>query len=416
MTTQRQKTVCPHCGAENSSGRRLCFQCQQEMAVKPEPQAPVAKRRLQPATAPGQVITAEQVRATKAARIDAPTAPPRDQARLAVILGATLGQRAQLYHQLHSLLRAGVPLTLSLNYLGDNVAPHLRGLVREMVEAVQRGGRFSEVMARYPTLFPNWEVALVRAHEKAGTLPEAMSEIAEQLDLEADMRRRTNAATLHLKATFLVFILVFFIVGGVGGVTGLSDVLTALGGAFAKFVIAVAAIIGAWQGWKALSLFRGGARFVQFIITRTPMIGPIMRNIQRLRFARVLGALWDAGVSPTEALETAAAATANDDLVFRTHDQMVHLQSGGTIGDAVEALRIFPQEAIYLLKSGEVSGTVGASLANVAQYIALELDAQVKTLPARLQLLFYAVIVPFIAYFIIRFYVGYFDNAMSAGE
>ena len=123
--------ACPHCGAGNSLKRRLCFSCQQELHGEP---APAVKRRtLTPrATVPQRQLaeTPAETPTTPPSTTRAPATPSRAKARsepditppaaASPLIGATLGQRAQMYRQFYSLQKSGIPLVLSLSYLEKN--------------------------------------------------------------------------------------------------------------------------------------------------------------------------------------------------------------------------------------------------------------------------------------------------------
>ena len=83
------------------------------------------------------------------------------------LFGATVRQRVQFFRQLHSMLKAGIPLTQSLHYLEANVSRIFRPVAHDIAENVSQGLPFSAVMTRYTNLFPEWEVNIVRAGNSA---------------------------------------------------------------------------------------------------------------------------------------------------------------------------------------------------------------------------------------------------------
>jgi type IV pilus assembly protein PilC len=322
------------------------------------------------------------------------------------IIGVSLRQRAQFYRQLYSTLHAGVPVGLALTTIAQNSAISLRSRIRKLAEHVEKGKLLSEGMAGYPNLFPEWEVSVVYAAEKSGTLPNAMHDIADALEMEWDLRARTRASTFHLKATAFVLILVLLILAAVH--SGTSDqVFAQVGQAAIRFVFVLIGIGLLIYGWRIIGRFRPMAAAVAAMVPRTPMIGPIWRDMARIRFLRVLATLWAAGVSPIESLEVAARTTGNQHLMNQVRDLSKGLSQGtSSLSSIIAATRFLSPEAVSMLQVGETTGGVAEALEKTAEYYYFELSAQVKTLPHKIQLLMYAVLVPVVFYVMYKFYVA----------
>ena len=412
---------CPHCGTQNSANKRVCYHCQQQLKAE-EPA--VQRRALRPKSLPAiqvpQRALQQTTQAGEAAKVAVPAAKPAEKpARRAPSFstGASLRQRVQFYRQMHGLLRSGIPLGLSLNYVENSIARHLRPVMRAMAEEVQKGNRFSEQMQQFPSLFPEWECSVVKAAELSGTLPHAMDSIASTLELEMDLRQRVSSHTLHLKATAVVFILVLMVVTGVGGAAGGTGNIMAVFNFLIASILRTAGIVFAVligiRLWHIYARTRKGGNIAYAISSRVPIVGPLMKNMMRLRFIRVLEALWQAGVGPLEALETAAHASGSRYVMNKVGENKAKLGEGGTLSDVLEATRILPQEGMYLVRAGENSGTIPEALAKVAEYLELDIKSQVKTLPMKIQLIFYAVIVPAVLALLIWFYTGYFNTILN---
>jgi len=393
--------VCPHCGTENSARKQRCYACEKSLAAAPAKRVP--KKAATPAPAPARTPAPDRLARVKSI------------ARGPGIIGVTLRQRVQMCRQLEHLLKAGISVGQSLVYLQDNTARYLRPMLTDMAETVQHGGQIYLAMERYHTVFADWEVSVVRAAEKGGNLPEAMAGIAETLEMEMEMRYQVGVKLLPLQATFVVFILVILIVlmlphaqqGNVG------SVFTTVGYAFLRFLEIVTAIILLRFAWRFYTRSRRGARVGQAIVTRMPLIGPILHLQMLYRFVQVLGALWKAGVAPMESLESAARASNNRLMIHRVGDQMKRLGAGATLSEIIAATQVFPQEIIYMIRSGETSGAVAETLERVAQYLRMELDAQLKSLPVRAQLVMYVLIGVPIIIFIFWFWTGYFNSMLG---
>ena len=89
---------------------------------------------------------------------------------------------ADLFFQLGTLLKAGVPLIQALEQiaLGLDNGP-LQGVVRNLSAQVQSGASLSEAFAQFPKAFPPVVIALVQVADKTGTLPQVCAELRSYL-------------------------------------------------------------------------------------------------------------------------------------------------------------------------------------------------------------------------------------------
>jgi len=74
---------------------------------------------------------------------------------------------------LAQVTRAGISLLEGLKDLVDQVEnPRFRSIIGAVVEAIQSGTQFADSLAAYPKTFDHTFVALVRAGEQSGNIPE----------------------------------------------------------------------------------------------------------------------------------------------------------------------------------------------------------------------------------------------------
>ena len=311
------------------------------------------------------------------------------------LLGVSLRQRALCYRQLHSLLRAGIPLAIALQHTAEASAFPLRKMVQRLSEHVMQGGRLSEQLAAFPQTFPEWEVSVMRAAELSGSLPEATAEIASTLEMEYEFRTRITAVTLPARATALVAMLVGLILGSLGGAAG-EDVFARLGHAVLVFACLMLGLFGAKYLWRVFAQSRKGAAFLSALLPALPLIGPIQSGMARIRFVRTLASLWKAGVPPLETLETAAATSGNPHFMRQMAGAPRQMSDGAAFSNVLSKTDFLPEETLYMLRTGETSGTVAESLETVAEYFTIELEAKIHTLPGKLLLIYYLIIVPIV--------------------
>src|SRR3989338_4914184 len=82
-----------------------------------------------------------------------------------------LKEKAYFFHLLSVMLVAGIPMLKSLHILADKT-PHerFRRVISTMAHQVEGGQYFSEAMAKFPTVFNEAEVGVVKSGEAIGRL------------------------------------------------------------------------------------------------------------------------------------------------------------------------------------------------------------------------------------------------------
>ena len=295
------------------------------------------------------------------------------------------------------LLSAGVPLDRSLTVSAQlTESPALRQALQEVLRAVKGGKSLSAALERYPKLFPNFYVSLIRAGEASGNLGRVFTQLADYQESVNELRSNLVSAMIYpallfvVGAASVVFLLEFVVpkFAGVFEQSGAAlplptQVLLFVSSALEKTwwlgVIAVPLLFFAAQRYLATE--RGGARFDYFIL-RVPRLGSVIEQIQVSRFSRSLGTLLEGGVPMIRSLEIARQVVGNRKL----SDAVKHVQQGVKQGEGVvrplEQTGAFPALAIHLLGVGEETGRLDAMLLQVANVYERQTRTAIKNLVA----------------------------------
>lgn len=142
-------------------------------------------------------------------------APPKAVGGLRRLSAQTL---AVLYGQLSDLLHSGVPLLRSLDVLRkQSTRPALTNVLAEVHHDVEQGSSLGEAMQRFPRIFGEMEISMVRAGSEGGFLEEALARVAEFTETQDDIKKRTVGALaypafLAVVGTIVVVVLMVFFV------------------------------------------------------------------------------------------------------------------------------------------------------------------------------------------------------------
>lgn len=99
-------------------------------------------------------------------------------------------QRILFAKRLALYLKAGIPLLESLALMrSDAHSFSQKTLIDSLARDVRNGLPLSHTLMKYPRVYPEWHVRLLAVGEQTGTLPSALSYLAELLSRQSGLRR-----------------------------------------------------------------------------------------------------------------------------------------------------------------------------------------------------------------------------------
>ena len=107
------------------------------------------------------------------------------------------GDLAEFTRALAALLPAGLPLARALSVARDIAPSSLRAPLADVQARVERGSTFADALAAHPSAFPASYVGLVRAGERAGSLAESISRLADAIESQQEFRAKLLTAAIY---------------------------------------------------------------------------------------------------------------------------------------------------------------------------------------------------------------------------
>lgn len=356
-------------------------------------------------------------------------APPQDRTDfqkkvIAPMLGATsLPMLIQFFRQSATMIGSGIGVAETMRAMSTRSgSPQLRTAANDFAHRVTlEGSNLHERMAEYPELFNPLIIALTRAGETGGFLPQAFNQISEWLEREHDLRVMIKRSTFWNKLTlgFLLLMvpIVNLIIGQITKKMGPGAGIT-LWSPFMEpvFWIVTGILVGGWIFFKRY-LYRNEAiqyRWDQFMVT-VPYIGRTNRSFIVSRLGRTFGFLYRAGLSPEASLEVAAATSGNAYIAHTLLGALPPLRAGRGLTDSFASTGVFEPNVLDMLYTGEQSGNVDAMLEKMATYYEQEAETRAK---AQAQVLALAIMVGtgiMVGVTVVSFYSNYFSGMFGAG-
>jgi type IV pilus assembly protein PilC len=271
---------------------------------------------------------------------------------------------------------------------------------------VEQGSTLSRAMAKYPRVFNNLFIGLVRAGEIGGVLEESLQRLAGFLEKDLELRRKVKAAmtypiivmtvavaiVLGLVTFILPKFLALFIELGMKAedmpsmtrfLMGFSNFLTS-GFPMRQVYFAIALVVFI-IAWKSFTRTKFGKRFYDIVKLKMPVFGKLNHKIALARFARTLGTLMVSGVPILQALETVAGTVDNDIIGDAILEARARIREGDRIGDPLQKSKMFPPMVVQMVSIGEESGALDQMLQKIAEFYEQEVDSALASLTSAIE-------------------------------
>ncbi len=337
------------------------------------------------------------------------------------------GDIAVFSRQLATMLAAGIPLVQAFEIVGaGHEKPSMQKLILDIKSDIEGGTSLHEALGKHPLYFDDLFVNLVEAGEQAGALESLLDKIATYKEKTEALKKKVKKA-LFYPAAVLVVAVVVTIVLLVFVIPQFEALYKGFGAdlpAFTQFVIHISqvvqhdglfiAILLGGAGW-AFFYFKKRSKamraFIDRVVLKFPVIGPILNKAAIARYARTLSTMFAAGVPLVEALDSVAGATGNivyENAVLKMRDEV---STGQRLQRAMENTGLFPNMVNQMIAVGEESGSLDEMSGKVATFYEAEVDNAVDAMSSLLEPLIMVVLGVLVGGLVIAMYLPIFKLA-----
>ncbi len=327
--------------------------------------------------------------------------------------------------QFAAMIGAGIPLIPCLGALRDQTdSSELARAIGEIRRRVQDGQSLSGSMSKFPHIFSNIMISLIRAGESGGFLELSLERIAIQMDKDAELRQKVRSAFVYpvlvigLAILIVAFVLLFVI-------PVFSQVYRSAGldlPAATKALIAISDFFASWRGAVALGIVglictgvrvwarsERGRPKADSLKIKAPMFGVLVRKIAIARAIRVLGTLVSTGVPLVQALEDAARVAGNYVIEAALRLAIVRVTEGDKLAEPLQQSGEFPAMVIQMVAAGEESGDLGGMMNKVADFYDRDIEYTVKRLTTAMEPVLTIVLGGIVGFVAIAMYMPIFN-------
>lgn len=300
--------------------------------------------------------------------------------------------------ELSTMISAGVPLPRGLQTLADQTeSKYFKEVITSINHDVEAGTSLADALEKFPNVFNDIFVNMIRAGEAGGILDDILKRLATQVEKESSMHKKIKSAMAYpiviLSVTVIAFFgIMLFVLPKIG------KIIIDLGGPNAKLPIYSQVMLNA-SGFMQHNIiiilivsFGGTYLFRRYIKTergkynwhhlllKTPIFGKIIGKIAIARFSRTFASLMTSGVTVLDALEVTGKAVGNKVIQKELEAISEQVRNGQPLGKQLLAANYFPPIVGQMMTVGEETGKIGEILVKVADFYDEEVDTVIDGL------------------------------------
>lgn len=333
--------------------------------------------------------------------------------------------------QLATMMSSGVPLVQAFDIIGrGHENQGMQTLLMTIKTDIESGSTLSDALAKHPLQFDDLFCNLVAAGEHAGILDNILDKVATYKEKTEAIKAKIKKAMFYPTAVIVVAFIITAILM-IFVIPMFEELFAGFGAdlpAMTKFVINLSQIFQNWWwaifGGIGIVIFglleikkrsKGFNIFLDKVVLKMPILGPIMRKAAIARYARTLATMFAAGVPLVEAMESVAGAVGNvvyGEAVLRMRDEV---STGTQLNVAMKTSNLFPNMVVQMTAIGEEAGSVDAMLSKVADFYEEEVDNAVDGLSSLLEPLIMAILGIVIGGLVIAMYMPIFQMGKVVG-
>ncbi|WP_437610337.1 protein transport protein HofC [Erwinia sp. V71] len=340
--------------------------------------------------------------------------------------------KIMLIRQLATLLKAGITLAQGLRMIAEG-HPHAgwRALLSNIQEHIEQGEPFSEILGRWPAIFPPLFPALMHIGEVTGKLDECCFQLARQQERQQLLHKKVVKAlryplfillvALAVTLAMLVFVLPEFVaVYAVfdAPLPAFTAAVMALSGMLQESLVPLLAgtllLITLWRHQRKKR--PGWQRSEQRLLLRLPLIARLYRGSQLSQIFTTLTLTQQAGLSLLQSLQAVEKTLPH--CLWREAIQGLqqHIAAGQPLHQALAQHPLFTPLCYQLIKVGEESGSLDLLLNRLAQWHEENTHELADTLAATLEPLMMVVIGAIVGVLVVAMYLPIFGMGDVMGS
>ncbi len=298
------------------------------------------------------------------------------------------------------MISAGIPLLECLEILEEQAqSRNFAMLLDEVIEGVRGGEDLSSSIDKYPKVFSEVYVSMVRAGEASGQIDEILVRLAEYLEASQRLKRDIKSAMTYpvVSMTLILGITAFLMLAIV---PKFKDVFASLDIELPKLTAGILAasdfsranwdkmLVGVVVAFLLLKVYKRTERGRwqwDWLMLHTPIFGPLFQKVGLSRFSKTFATMLKSGVPILGSLEIVAETSGNriiSDAVLAARE---NVRQGENLAEPLAESQVFPPMVTRMVSIGEKSGSLEMLLEKISEFYDEQVRATVKQLTSLIE-------------------------------
>jgi type II secretory pathway component PulF len=297
--------------------------------------------------------------------------------------------------QLMTLQQAGVAILVSLGSISEQVSnPYFKRIIEEISKDIESGKSFSDSLSRFPSVFSDIYINMVRSGEAGGILDDVLDRLAVLMEHEQEIKMKVKQAIRYPLLVIMVIsisfpLLVMFVIPKFSALFARFNTELPLP---TKILLGMHFILSHYWPFIILAiiafifLFRraintkSGRYMWDGIKLKMPVFGQVFLKIALSRFSRMTALLSASGIPIINTLEIVRDSLGNRVIAESIDNIIQGIGEGKGIAQPMKASGLFPGIVIQMVKVGEETGKMNELLHKVSDYYDSQVDYTVKNM------------------------------------
>lgn len=332
--------------------------------------------------------------------------------------------------QLSTMIDAGLPLIQGLDILANQqVNKTFKDVLMDIKTNVETGSTFADSLGKHDKIFDSLFSKMVAAGELGGILDVILNRLAVYMEKVMKLKKKVKSAMTYplvvlciavlVVAIILIFVIPVFqkMFADFGqALPAPTQIVINLSEFFKKNIIfMIAGLIAFVFAFRRFYSTAKGRKWVDSLVLRLPVFGPLVRKVAVAKFTRTLGTLISSGVPILDSLNIVAGTAGNkiiEDAILKVR---VNISEGRTIAEPLMETGVFPNMVVQMITVGETTGALDAMLGKIADFYDDEVDAAVDALTSMIEPFMMVFLGGTIGGLVIAMYLPIFKMAAAVG-
>jgi type IV pilus assembly protein PilC len=311
------------------------------------------------------------------------------------LFGAGKPEVIDFFNQLATLLDSGMPVIQAMWLLAEQSSgAAMKRFIHKLGEELAAGGALSGALSHYPRLVTVHYCQVIKVSEESGNLTRGLRLVAGYMENETSMSGKLTRMLSYPAFLAFMAVIVIMVLATVTmpSLVQLFDSLSVELPLSTRILVGLSEFISEYRfyipaailGMLLLGILAvrsaHGRRVIDSITYRLPVVGSIIRLRNISRFCRSSGMLIEAGLTLPQVINTVKGTVDSKHIQQTLTDIRRQLVQGQGLAQPMADSGVFPRLLVDMVRIGERTGTMQASLSTMADFYEKKLEQRVQRL------------------------------------